>query len=113
VLCVIDARMGEVYSAVFDAGDGRVVAASEERIGRPETMAVPAAPFIAVGDGLAAYPAELAGVIGAAIGVDSSLVPGARELLALAEADVRAKRFVAVEAALPVYLRGADAWQQG
>lgn len=112
ILCCIDARMSEVYSASFRRANGRVGADSEERIGRPESVTAPASPFVAVGDGLAAYPAELASVIGAAAGIDSSLQPRARELLVLAEDDVTAQRFVPVEAALPVYLRESNAWRK-
>jgi tRNA threonylcarbamoyladenosine biosynthesis protein TsaB len=112
ILCCIDARMSEVYTACFQRVDGRVVAETEERIGRPESVAPPASPFVAVGDGFAAYPAELASIIDAAAGVDLSLRPSARELLVLAEEDVIAKRFIPVAAALPVYLRESDAWQK-
>jgi tRNA threonylcarbamoyladenosine biosynthesis protein TsaB len=112
VLCCIDARMGEVYSACFQRVDGTIVADTEERIGRPDAVAAPASPFVAVGDGFKAYPAELAGVSDQAVRVDPSLVPGARQLLVLAERDVTEQRFVPVESALPVYLRGGDAWHK-
>jgi tRNA threonylcarbamoyladenosine biosynthesis protein TsaB len=112
VLCCIDARMNEVYWASFRCGQGQNEVESEERIGTAESVVAPDSPFVAVGDGLAAYPAALASVIERAEAVDPSLVPGARDLLTLAKADVQAKRFVSVEAALPAYLRESDAWRK-
>lgn len=112
ILCCIDARMGEVYSASFRRVDGRIVADSTECIGRPESVAVPDSPFVAVGDGFRTYSSELAHVIDRAARLDVAVVPSARELLVLALPDVGEKRFVPVESALPVYLRESDAWQK-
>jgi tRNA threonylcarbamoyladenosine biosynthesis protein TsaB len=112
ILCCIDARMGEVYSACFKRIDGTIVAASAECIGRPDSVTAPSSPFVAVGDGFKTYSDELETVIARAAGVDSSAVPSARELLVLAEPEVTAKRFVPVESALPVYLRESDAWRK-
>ena len=52
------------------------------------------------------------GVIEAAVSADPSLVPTARNVLTLAVAEVEAERFLTPEAALPVYLREADAWRK-
>jgi len=112
VLCCIDARMGEVYWASFCLVDGRAQAESDERIGSPESVAPLEAPFVALGDGFAAYPEALANVIEAATSVDPTIVPTARALLTLGAAEVAAARFVPLEAALPVYLRNSDAWQK-
>jgi len=112
-LCCLDARMNEVYWASFTSVDGLVEAESEERIGPPEAVTGPPSPFLALGDGFAAYSQVLAPVIKLAEAVDTSMKPGARELLTLGAADVRAGRFVSLEAALPVYLREADAWRRG
>jgi tRNA threonylcarbamoyladenosine biosynthesis protein TsaB len=111
-LCCIDARMNEVYWACFRRADGQLLAESDERIGSPESVVRPESSYIAVGDGFAAHAAALAPLIDSADCLEPALVPGARELLALAAADVRARRFVPVESALPVYLRGPDAWQK-
>jgi tRNA threonylcarbamoyladenosine biosynthesis protein TsaB len=113
-LCCVDARMGEVYTGRYrrDAGSGLVSLSGAEAIGRPEAVERPAGPFIALGDGWTAYAAELESVARAALDVDPARVPRARDLLPLAAADVRAGRFAPLEAALPVYLREADAWRR-
>lgn len=111
-LCAVDARMGEVYWGVYRSDDGSVVAESAERIGSPESVIVPDAAFIGLGDAFSACAAALSGVRAAAVEVDAQAGPRARELLVLAAADVAAGRFLSIEAALPVYLRGSDAWRR-
>jgi tRNA threonylcarbamoyladenosine biosynthesis protein TsaB len=112
-LCCVDARMGEIYWAQFGRAGGLAVAASEERIGRPADVIAPEGRFLALGDAFAADTAHavaLDAVIARAARVAADLEPRAPELLALAASDVEAGRFVAAPAALPVYLREADAW---
>jgi tRNA threonylcarbamoyladenosine biosynthesis protein TsaB len=110
-LCCVDARMGEVYWASFARAGSLVAAASEERIGRPSAVVAPEGRFVGLGDGFAACEKALGAVIAGAAGVVAELEPGAPELLALALPDVEAGRFVPPAAALPVYLREADAWK--
>lgn len=109
-LCCIDARMNEVYWACFGLVDGLAVAESDERIGRPAEVTAPEGLFLALGDAFVAHEAALGPVLARAAGVVASLEPRARELLTLAAPDVEAGRFVPAAAALPVYLREADAW---
>jgi tRNA threonylcarbamoyladenosine biosynthesis protein TsaB len=111
-LCCVDARMGEVYWASFDLVNGLACPGAEELIGSPEIVTVPEAPFVALGDGFKAYSDVLSSVIAAAATVDPSIVPSARELLTLGAAEIDAGRIVPLEAALPVYLRQADAWSR-
>jgi tRNA threonylcarbamoyladenosine biosynthesis protein TsaB len=111
-LCCVDARMGEVYSASFDWAAGLATPVAEERIGRPEAVEPPDQPYLAFGDGFSAHGEALARVIEAAEAVESAVVPGARQLLALARPEIAAGRFLPLEAALPVYLRGSDAWRK-
>jgi tRNA threonylcarbamoyladenosine biosynthesis protein TsaB len=111
-LCCVDARMGEVYSGVYRLQAGLAAVETVEANGAPATVAVPAAPFIALGDGFAAYADALAGCLAAATAVDPALVPRARDLLPLARAAVARGDLLEREAALPVYLRGPDAWQR-
>jgi tRNA threonylcarbamoyladenosine biosynthesis protein TsaB len=118
-LCCVDARMGEVYFAAFDLADGLAVAAGDEVIAPPDSMLewfagsiLAGRPFIAVGDGFAAYQDALAPVIAQANSCAADLMPRARDLLPLAVIEVRAGRLLPREAALPVYLRGGDAWRR-
>lgn len=111
-LCCVDARMGEVYTGLYRLESGLAVVEQAEAIGKPESVSCPDDPFIAVGDGFAAYKDALADAVAAAREVDAGLVPRARDLLPLAAADVRAGRFATIESALPVYLREADAWRR-
>ena len=104
--------MGEVYWASFNRANGLAVTDSDERIGSPEAVTALEPPFVALGDGFATYSEVLASVIAGAVSVKISLVPSARELLILGTAEVEAGRFVPLEAALPVYLREADAWHR-
>jgi tRNA threonylcarbamoyladenosine biosynthesis protein TsaB len=111
-LCCVDARMGEVYSASFERVDGLAALVTEERIGRPEAIEAPSSAFLALGDAFAVYAPVLEGTIGTAAAIDAAVVPAARQLVVLAEAEVAAGRFLPLEAALPVYLRGSDAWRK-
>jgi tRNA threonylcarbamoyladenosine biosynthesis protein TsaB len=112
-LVAVDARMGEVYWAEVTVADGSAVARGEERLGAPECVAVPAAGhFAAVGDAFAAHAEALAELRAAADGVFEELVPGARDLLTLARAELAAGRRVAPEQAVPVYLRDESAWRR-
>lgn len=111
-LCCTDARMGEVYWAGFRQVGGLAVPDTGERIGRPGSVVAPDGRFLAFGDGFGAHRQALAGVIERAAGVVAALQPGAPELLALAAADAAAGRFVPLTAAVPVYLREADAWRR-
>ena len=111
VLCCVDAHMGEVYSASFALVDGLAVALAGESIGAPAAVRPPDAPYLAVGDGLAAHAAALQAVVAGANASDAALFPRARDLLPLATARVERGDFVPLESALPLYLREADAWR--
>lgn len=135
-LCVVDARMGEVYSALYRRVDGGVALEGEERIGPPAAVVAPvsvappaaglapdadpaqlapgppAGAWLAVGDAFAVYADALARLAAGAVAVEATLTPRARDLLPLAADDIAAGRFAPLEAALPVYLRESDAWKR-
>jgi tRNA threonylcarbamoyladenosine biosynthesis protein TsaB len=104
--------MQEVYFGSYARSGGLATAQGAEAIGPPASVGPPAAPFLAVGDGLAAYPETLAPVLAAASRSEATLSPRAQDLWPLALEEIRQGRFLALEAALPVYLRGADAWHR-
>lgn len=107
ILVVNDARMKEVYWAVFDAGpEPRLL--ESERVDPPSAVAfTPRAgiAWTAAGRGLAAWPdlAERLRAAGATLRTD--LLPRAREVLALAQPRVAAGQLLDAAEALPVYVR--------
>jgi len=112
VVCV-DARMGEVYWAVFAVTGGAMRAEGDERLGAPADLTFPAAgPCAAVGDGFASYRDTLAACLAAAHSTWPDLKPAAEDLFPRAAADLLAGRSVTPAEALPVYLREHTAWRR-
>lgn len=110
-LIAIDARMGEIYCGEFRMADGLAVPLRPEQLVEPGKLAAPGEPgFAAIGNGFTAYAAALAGVAARAACTLPNLEPAARDLFPFAAADVAAGRAVAVEHALPTYLRDETAW---
>lgn len=121
VLVCNDARMHEVYWACFERGpDGFAVAASEERVGSPAGVTLPAqwlgasgsdgggetlTGVLGAGSGFSAYPELAAGMSGRVTMVSDPLLPRATEIARLAVAEVLNGRVLPPEKALPVYLR--------
>jgi tRNA threonylcarbamoyladenosine biosynthesis protein TsaB len=103
VLCILDARMGEVYWAQFrHAADGwqTVVA---PRLSAPDEVA-PQGPVLACGNGLAAYADGFAGRDFLA-GAQTAIMPHAAQVAALARRVLARGGTVDASAAQPVYLR--------
>ena len=111
VLVCNDARMHEVYWACFErAPDGFAVAASEERVGSPAGVTLPAqwqavSGVLGAGSGFSAYPELAATLSGRLTVVSDPLLPRATEIARLAVAEVLNGRVLPPEQALPVYLR--------
>ncbi|HKU89158.1 MAG TPA: tRNA (adenosine(37)-N6)-threonylcarbamoyltransferase complex dimerization subunit type 1 TsaB [Steroidobacteraceae bacterium] len=106
VLAINDARMREVYWAEFEV-QGPLIARGAEQVSAPAAVVLPAdgAPWVAAGRGLAAWP-ELAERCRAGDAtVLETLLPRAREILALATPVVAAGQALPAEQALPVYVR--------
>lgn len=106
VLVAMDARMGEVYWAVFecDAGSGLVVAAGPERVGRPDTVNTEGTPVqVLAGTGFGAH-AQLASSFGN-VALFADVLPRAQEIALLGEAELRAGRGRPAAEAQPVYVR--------
>lgn len=111
VLVCMDARMSEVYWARFtmDADAILVRSISEERVDRPDVV-VAGSSAIFAGTGFKAYP-QLAS--GRAVSVHDAVLPRAREIAMLGEADLRAGRGLPAVEAAPVYLRDQVATAKG
>lgn len=105
VLVCMDARMGEVYWAVFScpAETGLVVADSAERVDRPANVSVPGTLTVLAGAGFGAHPQLVQ--LGPNSAVHDSALPRAREIALLARPEFTAGRGKPATAAEPVYLR--------
>ncbi len=105
VFACLDARMREVYAALYAAVGATWRAETDAVAVRPETVpALPAgAACFGAGNGFRAYPA-LATRLGLA-GTDAALRPTARAVGELALPRFAAGEAVAAAAALPVYVR--------
>ena len=111
VLACNDARMQEVYWALFQRDDhGLAQAAGPERVSPPSKLVLPAdwhhegSSLCAVGRGLRAHPQIRDRLPTQAVVLDQ-LLPRAAEIARLALPEVEAGRSVPAEEAMPVYLR--------
>jgi tRNA threonylcarbamoyladenosine biosynthesis protein TsaB len=109
VLVVNDARMREVYWAEFAAGGGPVTPLGAEQVTAAANVALPAqtghVAWVAAGRGLQAWPELAARCRAHGAVVLETLLPRAREILALAIPTVAAGQALPPEQALPVYVR--------
>ena len=102
VLCMLDARMGEVYWAQYHF-DGGWQAVTPPTLSHAEAIA-PVGAVVACGNGLSAYADALAGRAFAA-GAMVQIMPHARDVAALAGPALAAGHVVAARDAQPLYLR--------
>lgn len=110
IFSAIDARMDEVYCAWFEVGaDGLVIARSDECVCAPEAIPVidTAAACYGVGSGWN-YAQRFPPLH--CVAIDSAALPRASAALRLALPRWQAGEAVAVEQALPIYLRNDVAW---
>jgi tRNA threonylcarbamoyladenosine biosynthesis protein TsaB len=110
VVVCMDARMGEVYWAVFEiAPEGLVKLRSTEQLSHPDEVQLSErGAWVAAGTGWGAYPAmtqRLGGQSGAPTAVHATLLPRAHEIAHLGAAGWKEGAAVVPEQALPVYLR--------
>jgi tRNA threonylcarbamoyladenosine biosynthesis protein TsaB len=105
VLACLDARMREVYAALYEADGDAWRALTEPVAVRPEALALPLAgdAIQGAGNGFAVYPA-LAARLGLAAS-DAALRPTARAIGELALPRLAAGEGVSAAAALPLYVR--------
>jgi tRNA threonylcarbamoyladenosine biosynthesis protein TsaB len=111
-LVCIDAHMGEVYWGEFEARDGAIRAAGDERLGAPAELVPPALPWTAVGDGFAAQREALAPLLMTAARALPDLAPAAEDLFPAAGEALAAGGAALPRDALPVYLREHTAWRR-
>lgn len=105
VLVAMDARMDEVFSALFAVGEDGVLLSGEERVGAPEALTVERPEeTVGCGNGFERYPALRR------LGCDlkvvrPDLVPRASALIPLARAWLLTNAPLPPEQAQPVYVR--------
>jgi tRNA threonylcarbamoyladenosine biosynthesis protein TsaB len=113
-----DARMQEVYWACFQRGhDDLMEPVGIERVSKCSDVKLPdewAGTLVsAAGRGFRAYP-QLQESMGSRLtNIRDSILPGAREIAALAVSEVRAGRLVSAEQAVPIYVRDDVARPKG
>ncbi len=111
VLVAIDARMGEVYwSAYLRDGDGLMRACLDECVTAPESVPLPGAradcAWVGAGTGWCSYERALMSATQPLSVLEfGHQLPHARDVLALAEDDLKRGRGVSAELAQAVYLR--------
>jgi tRNA threonylcarbamoyladenosine biosynthesis protein TsaB len=109
ILVCMDARMQEVYWAVYVMlSTGSVALSGEESVAPAESVRVGSHIRFGAGTAWRQYPQLRKQYAGLAI--DDSVLPRAREIAYLAVAEFNAGRVVHAAEAQPVYLRDQVAW---
>jgi tRNA threonylcarbamoyladenosine biosynthesis protein TsaB len=107
VIAALDARMGEIYHAVYEKHDDLWTIVSEPCLCKPEEApAVMDEDWFGAGSGFAAHGTALqARYAGQLRGADGTLIPQAAAIAALGAAQFLLGRGVDSAEALPLYLR--------
>ncbi|MCL1125272.1 tRNA (adenosine(37)-N6)-threonylcarbamoyltransferase complex dimerization subunit type 1 TsaB [Shewanella surugensis] len=114
VFCAIDARMGEVYWGQFIDVEGIATLVGEERVSRPEDVALQLelnAPIMCAGTGFDAYP-QLLTLSEHALLCEQATFPQAHAMLGLAELGFKQGDATSVDELAPVYLRDTVTWKK-
>jgi len=116
-LVCLDARMGEVYSALgLELANGGIDLVGEALLA-PSAVTLgdlaDQVPLVAAGHGYSAYPVLAEQFAGRCVGFFPGLLPRAEEIAQLAALDVAAGRVVSAELAEPIYLRNDVATRSG
>jgi len=108
ILSAIDARMGEIYWAIFKVdSDGLVSGVSKELVSNPKDIVIPTnGEFVGRGNGWLTYHETLTSKLGSQlIEFDGDTYPQSQDILSLAMRELERGNTVKAEDALPVYLR--------
>jgi tRNA threonylcarbamoyladenosine biosynthesis protein TsaB len=108
ILAAIDARMGEIYWAVFERDtDNLVEPVTRENVSRPQDVSIECeGPVSGTGTGWDSYHDILSEILGERLtGYKPGQYPQSRDILLLAKRDFENGLLVKAEDALPVYLR--------
>lgn len=106
VLCMLDARMGEVYYAAYRRSGDRLVELSPPAVARPEDIRLPDdKAWRVAGNALAAYPLLRDRVAAAGLAALPPAVPRAAAVAHLGAQALLAGQGVPASQALPLYVR--------
>jgi tRNA threonylcarbamoyladenosine biosynthesis protein TsaB len=112
VLSLIDARMGQLYWAVYapeSFGAAQGWRAVREHLSAPETVEISAPRVAVAGPGWGVYPALSRRLESSVENANASLWPRALDIARLARSDIAAGQGLGAEAVEPVYLRDSVA----
>ncbi len=116
VLPVIDARMGELYTAAYRCHDGQLTRLAEEGLLSPERLSLPAgheeADWVGVGSGWEQWESLPVTVQAGVSQHLPDMQPAAEDMVLLAAEILAEGGGVAPHLAQPVYLRDQVAWQK-
>ncbi len=107
VIAALDARMGELYLAAYERGNGAWTTVIEPRLCRADTApGVSGDGWFGAGSGFEVYEAALSAHYGGQVlGVDAQSVPRAGAVAQIAAAEFAQGHAVDAALALPLYLR--------
>jgi tRNA threonylcarbamoyladenosine biosynthesis protein TsaB len=106
MLACLDARMNEVYAGLYRRREAGWISLAGPVVCPPEAVPLPAEPgFLGAGPGFAAYPLLLALGRARLADVDTTLIPHARAIAALAAPRFARGEGLPAEAAEPLYIR--------
>lgn len=108
ILSAIDARMGEIYWAIYEPdSDGLVTLVSEEQVSKPDDMVIPVTGrCLGVGSGWSSYNASIKSKLdNQLVDYNGDVYPQSRDILSLASRELERGNTVNAENALPIYLR--------
>lgn len=118
VLPAIDARMGEIYFAQYQLNDAGIMTlvGNEMVITAAELVAnfnQPERDFYTLGTGWETYAEQLAGLnVSQLTACEGIQFPISHDMIAIATADFANGKAVAVEDAMPVYVRDTVTWKK-
>ncbi len=118
IVCAIDARRGELFSATYRQSPGGVQRLAPPRVSTPDDLAsdllVVTDDLLLVGDGALRYQEVFEDITGAEVADHGLAFPLASSLVQLAHSRALREEFVRPEELSPLYLRKPDAevsWQ--
>lgn len=114
VLSMLDARINEVYWALYDFHEGLAVAVEGPHVCVPQDVlfAQTEAPLVGIGGGFSYMMSLPASLQGALTATSIDLLPRARDLIPLALADFERGQWQKPAEVMPVYVREEVSWKK-
>lgn len=107
IIVALDAFMGEIYWGIYQAGnDELVLALEQDTLIKPGDVKLPAGDWVGVGNAWEKYPDLIQ------LKIIYSAQPSAKYVAKLAAKKWQHNEVLKPEEAVPVYLRGKDAWRK-